>query len=149
MIKRGKHWLRYSICIHPFRKQENRSLQTVHDHWHVLKVFDYPSEIIYRWDWYVKFCTAKLQVRFPRHHISLRVCGYWPDAEPDSETLKKRQISAARAQVTKVQNIIRMRRNELSKELFQDETNDPVMIKARRKLDEKQFKLNQLIVDKS
>jgi hypothetical protein len=90
---------------------------------------------------------ALLQVRFPTYYISARVCGYWPEEIADSETQKKRQISAAKAQVSKVLGVMEVRRKELSLQLFQDEQSDPVLIKCRQKLEEKRFKLNQLLID--
>jgi len=148
----GEHWLRHSIVIHPFIKLDipddnGHSLKINHYHWHTIKVFDYPSRITKKWAWYIDYWMAKMKVRYPHHYISRHTCGYFPEAEADSETHKKRQISAAKAQVSKVLNIMEIRRKELSTQLYQDETNDPVMILARRKLEEKKFKLSQLIID--
>jgi len=152
MNNNGAHWLKHSICIHPFKKlekpdAEGHSLSVVHDHWHTVKIFDYPSWITRKHDWYINYWFAKIKVRFPRYYISLRVCGYWPEAEADLETQKKRKISAAKAQVSKVLGVMEQRRLELSKQLFQDEVNDPVMKLCRQKLEEKKFKLNQLLID--
>lgn len=152
MNKNGQHWLRHRICIHPFKKldepdSDGHSLKVVHDHWHTVKVFDYPHWITKKYAWYIDYWMAKIQVRFPRHYISKRVAGYWPDADADLETQKKRKISAAKAQVSKVLNVMAIRKAQLSKELFQDELHDPVMKLARRKLEEKKFKLQQLLID--
>lgn len=148
---KGGHWLRNTIVIHPFIKTEKPDeygnyLKVNHYHGHILKVFNYPSWITKKWDWYIHYWFAKMQVRFPRYHLSHKVCGYWPEAEADSETIKKRQISAAKAQISKVLNVIETRRQELSKQLFQDEETDPLMVHCRIKLEEKKFKLSQLIM---
>ena len=148
----GEHWLKHSICIHPFRKLETPDdnghyLKPVYDHWHCVKTFDYPSRITKKWAWYIDYWMAKTKVRFPRHNISHRVCVYFPEAEADSETNRKRQISAAQAQVTKVLNVMKIRRAQLSTQLFQDEISDPIMKKARAKLEEKKSKLQQLLIE--
>ncbi|MGD9930171.1 MAG: hypothetical protein AB7U05_09135 [Mangrovibacterium sp.] len=152
MKKKGKHWLRKRICVHPMHKTTvlnafGTNSEPVNDHWHTVKTFDYPSWIQSKWSWYVDYWYARIKVRFPRHHVSIRVYGYWPEAEADTETQKKRQLAAAKAQVTKIENLINHRRRELSAQLFQDETTDPVMIRATQKLDEKKFKLEQLVND--
>lgn len=152
MEHKGKQWFQYRIVVHPNKRLEKPDqyglmIQPNHYHSHSLKVFNFPSEVFHRRPWFIRYWIAKMQVRFPMHKVTPWLYPHFPDENPDEETQKKRQISAAKAQVTKVENIIRMRRDELSKELFNDETNDPVMIKARGKLAEKQFKLNQLLID--
>lgn len=150
MNKNGEHWLKHSICVHPFKKLDHpdeygNHLKTVHDHWHTVKVFDFPSRITKKWAWFIDYYVARIKVRYPRHTVSHRVCGYWPEAEADMETQKKRKISAAKAQVSKVLGVMEQRRLELSKQLFQDEENDPIMKMAKQKLEEKKFKLNQIL----
>ena len=132
MNTQGQHWLKHSICVHPFRKIEEpdeygRMARIVHDHFHTIKVFDYPSWITKKWSWYITYWMSKMQIRFPRYQISHHVCGYWPEAEADSETIKKRQIAAAKGQISKVLSIIEDRKKELSLQLFQDETNDQIL----------------------
>jgi len=148
----GKQWFHYRIVVHPNIKlkesdQYGKILEPNHYHSHTLKVFNFPSEVFHRRPWFISYWLAKMQVRFPKHKITSWLCPHFPDDKPDAETQKKREIAAAKAQVTKVENIIKIRRMELSKELFQDEENDPVMIKARNKLGEKKFKLQQILMD--
>jgi len=150
MKKKGQHWLRKRICIHPMRKTEvvnafGSNTEPTFDHWHTLKTFDYPSWIQSKWSWYIDFWYARIKVRFPRHYVSIRVYGYWPEAEADTDIQRKRQIAAAKAQITKIENIIKLRRGQLSTQLFQDENADPIMVKAKQKLDGKLFKLNLLL----
>ena len=148
----GEHWMRHNIAVHPHIKLDvtddmGHSLKTNHYHWHVIKSFDYPYRVTKKWSWYINYWFAKMQMRFPHHYIDMRTCGYCPDAEADVDERLKRSISAARAQVTKVLNVMEMRRKEMSTQLYQDEETDPVMIMGRRKLQEKQFKLSQLIIN--
>jgi hypothetical protein len=148
----GEHWMRHRICVHPFRKLDQpdhngHNLKTVYDHWHCVKTFDYPSRITKKWAWYIDYWLARTKVRFPRNYVSHRTCGYFPEDEADAEGIKKRQRSSAQAQITKVLNVMEMRRKELSTQLFQDELTDPIMKKARAKLEEKKFKLQQLLID--
>jgi hypothetical protein len=124
MNKKGVHWLKHSICIHPFKKiqttdDNGHSIKVNHFHWHTIKEFDYPSWITKKWAWYINFWKAKMQVRFPTYYITHRVYGYWPEADADFETQKKRQISAAKGQVSKVLSIMEERRKLLSTQLFQ------------------------------
>lgn len=144
--------MHHSICVHPMKKlykpdEYGRNVEVNYMHWHVVRVFDYPSWITRKWSWYINYWFAKIQLRFPNYYIDHRVAGYWPEDEANPETQKKRQISAAKAQVTKIENIISGRKNELSTQLFQDEENDPILIKANQKLAQKKFNLNQLLID--
>ena len=149
MNLKGEHWLRHRIVVHPNKKTEpdefGITLKTNHYSSHTLKIFDYPSWISRKWEWYINYWFAKMQLRFPRHHLSLCVAGYFPEAEANSEAILKRQISAAKAQVSKVLNVMEMRRKELQSQLFQDEFSDPLMSECRIKLEEKKYKLQLLI----
>jgi hypothetical protein len=151
MDHKGIQWFDYSIIVNSNQKlkepdEYGRILVPNYYHGHVLKRFNYPSKITKKWQWYIDYCVAKMKLRFPRHRVSLSLYSYFPDEKPDDETARKREIAAAKAQVSKVLNIMEIRRQELSTQLFQDEENDIVMIKCRAKLIEKKFKLEQLII---
>jgi len=149
MDHKGKRWFYYTITVHPNQKlnepdQYGNFIHVNHYHHHVLKVLNYPDSIIERRQWYLRYLVAKFQVRFPKHKINLTLCPYYPE-DSDPVLFKKRQISAAQAQITRVLNLINERRKELSTQLFKDELNDPFLMKCREKLYEKQYKLQQLI----
>ncbi len=139
------HYLRHRICVHPLIKK-NGDYVTNHYSCHELKVFDYPAEIIRRRYWLVNLWAAKMQVRFPRHHIRIHVAGYyWP--ELDDETIKKRRIAAAKGKVSKIKRLIEERIKEMSTTLWQDYDSDPFIILARQKLEEAEFKLSQMTIN--
>lgn len=146
---KGEHCLRHTIAVHPLKKaideHGNVTLVTNHYHHHNLKVLDFPMWICKKWSWYIDYCVAKAKVRFPRHYISHRVYGYRLN-ESDEETTKKRHISAAKAQISKVLNIMKEREAQISRELFNDLDSDPIIQACRLKLEEKRMKLERLMI---
>jgi len=140
------HCLKVKICVHPNLKDENSvtGVTPNHRNWHILKVLDFPTEILKRRDWVQKYWAAKMQLRFPKHLINQRVAGYWyPD--DDESTIKKRQISAAKGQISKLKRLIEERKKELSTQLFQDYENDPFIVKCEAKLHTKENHLSNLL----
>lgn len=140
------HFLKVAICVHPNLKckESVTGERTNHYHWHTMKVLNYPSEVLKRRSWVQKYWMAKIQIRFPKHYVTQRVAGYY-FPEDDEMTIKKRQISAARGQISKLNRLIDERRKELSTQLFQDYENDPFILKCRSKLENKETHLSNLL----
>ena len=110
-------------------------------HSHLLKKLTFPVEILQRRYWYVRLVNAILQTRFPKYSISQ----YTDMHTGNGETPLKLRISAAKAQITKVKNGIERYKKEKSTELFPLSESDPIYQKLLLKLEEKEFKFNQLI----
>lgn len=146
MKKEKTHCLKISFVVHPNIKcsESVTGEKTNNFHKHVVKVLDYPKDVIMRRNWYITYWRAKVQVRFPRHYVAQHVYGYYYP-EDDEATIKNRQISSAKAQITKIKRLVDERKKELSKGLFQDFETDPYILKCTSKLEEKELKLSNLL----
>ena len=117
-------------------------IQVTHYHSHRLYMIEYPVEIIQRRYWVVRWINALLQVRFPKHNINQNV-GMRKKAQSkeDSDAYKLR---GAKAQVTKVNNLIQRYKENRAKTLFPANDSDDILIKLNLKLEEKIKILNNL-----
>ena len=130
--------MHYTITVQPNKKgNPGEPDRPNYHHHHHIKSFNFPDWITDKWAWYIRFWHAKTQVRFPRHNVSLQVCPHYPEFENDMERIRKQQIAAAKGQITRIENLIREREEELGRQLFCNPDQDPVIINARKKLEEK------------
>ena len=145
----NEYWAEVSICVHPNRKKLNEygNYETNHYAWHVIKKYNYPKWIIDKHKRFLDWVLALAQVRFRKHHISFRYYGYKREDGNSILEKKKREIAAAKAQVSRIENAIRDYQDEMSKTLFNDLSNDEIYKKLLCKLDEKKFKLQQALMD--
>lgn len=130
-------WSIYWI-VHPFKDGK-----TDHFHGHELKRLTYPVRVFNNRMWFIRYMACLLQVRFPKHYIDQHTSCLYPDI-PDDIILKRR-LSAAKAQITKVENVINNYTEEQNKKLFGLEKEDPIMEKLLLKLEEKKLKYSNLI----
>lgn len=141
-------WARVSIVVHPNKNEldENGKLKVDHYNWHTVRKWDYPKWIIDKHTWFFRWVMSLVQCRFPKHNISYHYCGYYPDTMERLGSKLLQGISAAKGQVTKIENAIADFKTEKGKTLWNDYENDPVYRKLLAKLEEKQFKLQQAVM---
>lgn len=148
MKEQEPFWAIVSICVHPNRKHINESgnYETNHYHWHTLRQWDYPKWIIDRHRKFFVWVQAIYQVRFPNNYISFRYYGYKKAGEDSDRQKIAREIAAAKAQVTKVENAIKEYQAERSATLFSDLSTDEIYLKLTCKLEQKKFLLQQAVL---
>lgn len=132
-----KEYCRVAICVHPLSKKRDGNYGTNHYHKHWLKEYRYPRSIIERRRWFFTYVGAKMQVRFPRNYISIYFAYYENETKEYLNSKRRQKISAAKAQITKVQNVINLYVVQKKGELFFDEATDPVLLKLKVKLEQK------------
>lgn len=147
MTNKGQRWMHYTIAVSPNKKwRPGEPDRPNYHHHHHIKSFNFPDWITEKWMWYIRWWHAKTQVRFPRHYVSMSVCPYYPEFENDAERIRKQSIAAAKAQISRVENMIKEREKELATQLFSDPDQDPIIKKLRKKLEEKKCNLEQIII---
>lgn len=141
-------WAHISIAVHPQKKGQpkNGFYPTNYHHWHVIKSWEYPRWIIDRHGWFFRYVLALVQSRFPKHNVSFRYSGFYPQTREKMNSQRQQKIGAAKAQVTKVETAIDQFISERSKTLFYDYESDPIYRKLQHKLEEKKFNLQQAIL---
>ncbi len=141
-------WVYFTILVHPNKKEmdEYGRYQPNHYHKHLLRSWRYPQWIIKKHDHFFHWVVALYQVRFPKHYIGTRYCAYIPETNEVLASKRQRSISAAKAQVTRYENKIKLLTEHLSGTLFSDPTQHPLYPKFQAKLEEKKFKLNQAVM---
>lgn len=142
-------WAQVTIAVHPHKKgaPKNGFYPTNYHHWHVIKCWEFPRWIIDRHGWFFRYVLALVQSRFPKHNVSFRYCGYWPQTRESMNSQRQRKISAAKAQVTKVERAIDQFVQERRKTLFYEYKSDPIYKKLQHKLEEKKFNLQQVVLE--
>jgi len=143
-----KLWAQISIRVHPNKKEvdEDGCRQTNHYHWHILKEWNYPRWIIKKHDDFFVWVMCIYQVRFKNYKVDKTYCGYYPETMERLGSKRLSSISAAKAQITKVENVIAEFKAEKGKTLWNDFENDPIYKKLLCKLEDKKFKLEQAVM---
>jgi len=141
-------WMQITIRVHPNTKEVDEwgNPQKNHYHYHILKSWEYPKWIIMKHAKFFWWVMCMYQVRFKYYGINKTYCGYYPDTKERMGSKRLNAISAAKAQVTKVENAIAYFIEEQSKSLFSDYENEPVYKNLLCKLEEKKFKLEQAVM---
>jgi len=141
-------WAVVRICVHPNQKKvdELGNWKVNHYHWHVVREWHYPKWIINRHRPFFTWVHALYQVRFKFHHVTFRYCGYYPDTKEIMSSKRQLAISAAKAQVTKIENVISDYEARISQTLFQNYSDDPIHKKLLEKLEQKKFNLQQAVM---
>jgi len=141
-------WAQIIIRVHPNEKRmtQDGCYQTNHYHWHVLKEWNYPRWIIKKHDRFFSWVRCIYQVRFKNYRVDSTYCGYYPETKERLNSKRLNSISAAKAQITKVENAIAVFKEEKGKTLWNDYENDPIYKKLLCKLDEKKFKHEQAVM---
>jgi hypothetical protein len=136
------------IVVHPNKseKDENGRFKTNHYHFHTIRKYNYPKWIVDKHGWFFQWVQALVQCRFPKHHVGFQYCGYFPDTNEKTLSRRKMAISAAQGQITKVNNQMELIREYSRKSLFQDYTELPEYVRLQTKLEEKKFKLQELLL---
>ena len=117
--------------------QNNKSECFVHS-------IDIPRYMLDKWQWLINWRTAKYQYFNPRCRVLHYYCFYDKKTGLDnSATSLFQKYSSAKAQVTKIENVINRYKSEMSKTLFQDFEHDDIYKKLICKLDNKK----QLLID--
>lgn len=143
-----EYWVHYSIKVHPNKKEvdEYGRWQPNHYHSHVLRSWHYPQWIVKKHDHFFHWVVAIYQVRFPKHHINTRYCAYIPETREMLTSKRQRSIFAAKAQLTKYENKIKLLQEYCAGTLFDDYTQHPIYPRLKSKLEEKKFNLNQAVM---
>ncbi|MDE7421747.1 MAG: hypothetical protein K2N35_16275 [Muribaculaceae bacterium] len=104
---------------------------------HLLYAYDLPREVYERRSWVPEWRQARYKCQFPRENISCYYFYYDKRLGNDSIlTSDLRKLTAAKAQVTRIQNMIDEYVNhERESNMFFDEASDQDLKEARRKLD--------------
>lgn len=141
-------WAKVSIAVHPNKNEldEYGNWRVNHYHWHIIKEWHYPKWIVDRHRRFFMWVVALVQVRYPGHYVQYRYAGYFPDTKELLTSKRQRSISAAKAQLTKIENIIREYEIEKSKTLFRDLSKDQIYTSLTAKLEQKKLNLHQAIV---
>lgn len=107
-----------------------------------LKIYDLPREMLSRWMWLIHWRYCWFVCHYPRLKVRTEYSYYDKKrgitAGFDSALSK---LISAKAQVTKVQNAIEQYTEEKKQELFTDIEEDPIYIRAIKKLKEKKQKV--------
>lgn len=145
----SKFWTRISIVVHPNLKEKDEwgGFKVNHYHYHVIKEYRYPSWIVKKHDRFFQYIQALVQCRFPKNYVSFHYCGYIPETREKLQSKRRSKISSAQAQVTKVKNAIELLKTECAGTLFADYTKHPLYPKLKDKLLEKEFKLQQAVME--
>lgn len=98
--------------------------------------YDLPRSVYERRTWVIKWRQAKLKCTFPKEDVSCTFCYYDKRLGNDPKlTDDLKTLTAAKAQVTKVQNQIDSYvKHERENNIFFDEATDKDLIKAKEKL---------------
>lgn len=123
-----EHWVYISFEI----KNENRNREILHK-------IDIPRVLYDRWQWVIEWRRAKLVCKYPRKHIWVYHSYY--DKRTGLETgfgTMLGKLSAAKAQVTKMERIIAQYVEYMSQnDLFFNPETDERLLKANGKLERK------------
>lgn len=140
-------WAVVKICVYPHQKgmDEYGNRKVNHYHWHVVREWHYPKWIINKHRPFFTWVLALYQARFKFHYVAERYCGYYPQTKELMQSKRQLSISSAKAQVTKIENLIMEYETEKSKTLWNDLTNDLVYQKLKNKLQEKKSKLQEAV----
>lgn len=143
-----KLWAVVRISVHPFRKDrdENGNFRVNHYHWHVIKEWHFPKWIINKHQRFFTYVQALVQSRFKFHYVSYSYSGYYPETNELMTSKRQLAISAAKAQVTKIENAISEYKVRRSQTLFSNYTEDPILSRLIEKLEQKKFNLQQAIM---
>jgi len=141
-------WAIVRISVHPNRNRmdERGNWRVNYYHWHVIKEWNYPKWIVDRHGKFFTWVKALVQVRFPNHYITYSYAGYYPETREKLASKRQLTISAAKSQVTKIENALRHYEFEKSKSLWSDLGADPIHQKLLEKLEQKKFNLQQTIM---
>ena len=141
-------WAIVRISVHPNRNKldERGNWRANHYHWHVIKEWNYPKWIIDRHRRFFTWVQALVQVRFPGHNVSFSYAGYYPETRERLASKRQMAISAAKAQVTRIENALRDYEAEKSTSLWSDLAADPLHRKLTVKLEQKKYNLQQAVM---
>lgn len=72
--------------------------------------YGYNIEWFQRWNWFFKYCTALLQIKYPRYDVDVKWGAKKPELVEDFEVLKnrkaKKDITTCKRMITKYENAI-------------------------------------------
>lgn len=136
-------WARVWISVHPNKKEldDRGCWKSNHYHGHRIKTWDYPKWIIDRHKSFFIWVQALIQVRFPAHYVDFHYAGYYPETNELMASRRIREVSAAKGQVTRIENLIAKYEHEMSKTLFNDLSSDAIYQNLILKLMEKKRNL--------
>lgn len=114
-------------------------------HIHRLFTYDLPREVYERRQWVPEWRKARFKCLFPRENVSCFFSYYDKRLGNDSQlTSDLRKLTAAKAQVTKIQKKIdEYVKHERENNLFFDEASDQDLMQARKKLDIKKSNVEE------
>lgn len=141
-------WAKVWICVYPNKKviDDKGCWKVNHYSSHVVKSYDYPKWIIDKHRQFFTYIQALIQVRFKNHYVDYHYAGYYPETGEQLASKRRRAISAAQAQVTKVENVIMQYKEEVNKTLWNDLSKDETYQKLLQKLEVKKFRLQQAVM---
>lgn len=103
-----------------------------------------PRYMLEKWQWLITWRTSKYQCLNPRKKVINYYCYYDKKTGLDnSATSLLQKYTSAKAQLTKIQNVINRYKSDMSKTLFQDFEHDEIYKKLICKLENKK----QLLID--
>lgn len=130
-----EHWVNITFV----RTDKDRNKKCLH-------IIDLPRHMLDRWQWLIDWRKAKLICEQPRERIDVYYCYYDKHSglEEGYNSLLSR-ITSAKAQITRTEKavkeyIVDMTHNNM---FFNPET-DEILLKARKKLEQKHQKYNEL-----
>lgn len=103
--------------------------------------YDIPRDMFWKYEWVIRWRTAKLQIQRPRHRINQYLDFYDKKTGLDfgfGSLLSK--LTSAKAQITILENKIAEYKKQKEQELFFDETTDPIISKLRCKIESQKSK---------
>lgn len=102
----------------------------------VLHRYDLPREILQRWRWVINWRMAKLTCENPRAHIYETLSFYdKTSGEAYGFNSDLSRLTALKGRITLQENRIKDYIEANKDNLFFDETNDPQLVKVRKKLE--------------
>ena len=102
----------------------------------VLHRYDMPREILQRWRWVINWRMAKLTCENPRAHIYETLSFYdKTSGEAYGFNSDLSRLTALKGRITLQENRIKDYIEANKDNLFFDETNDPQLVKVRKKLE--------------
>jgi Zn-finger protein len=132
-------WAQVWISVHPNKNEldEKGCWKCNFYHSHLIRKWNYPKWIIDRHKSFFTWVQALVQSRFRGHYVQFCYCGYYPETKERMASRRQREISSAKAQVTRIENLISEYKKEKSKTLWQDPSSDAIYQKLILKLAEK------------
>jgi len=106
---------------------------------------DIPRQMLERWQWLITWRTAKYQYLNPRKKV-IHYYSYYDKKTGFDNSVGSilSKYTSAKVQVTKIENVIKRYKSEISKTLFQDFENDEIYKKLIFKLETKKQNLADL-----